>query len=197
MDAFLTFDRLLEVLGFLIGLLYLWWEYHADVRVWIVSMIMPAISMWIYYSKGIYADFGINIYYLLMAVYGYVMWKTGLGTKEKKPLPITHAPLWAWTVIVVGSAAIWALLAWFLATYTDSTVPRVDAFTTALSIIGTWAMARKYAEQWIIWIVVDAVSTGLYLYKGLVFYPVLYAIYTVIAFFGYFKWLRLMKINPD
>lgn len=54
-------------------------------------------------------------------------------------------------------------------------------------------MARKYAEQWLLWVVVDAVSTWLYVYKGLVFYPVLYGIYTVIAVFGYFKWIRLMK----
>ena len=73
MDSILTFDHLLEILGFIIGVVYLWWEYHADVRVWIASMIMPAISMWVYFSKGIYADFGINIYYLIMAVYGYAM----------------------------------------------------------------------------------------------------------------------------
>ena len=64
----MTFDLVLEILGFTIGLLYLWWEYHADAKVWIASVVMPAISMWIYYSKGLYADFGINIYYLLMAL---------------------------------------------------------------------------------------------------------------------------------
>lgn len=62
----------LEILGFGVGILYLWWEYHADSRVWLASVVMPAISMWIYFSKGLYADFGINIYYLIMAVYGYV-----------------------------------------------------------------------------------------------------------------------------
>lgn len=54
-------------------------------------------------------------------------------------------------------------------------------------------LARKFAEQWLAWIVVDAVCVGLYAYKGLLFYPILYGIYTVIAVFGYRKWLRLMK----
>ncbi|MDE7410288.1 MAG: nicotinamide mononucleotide transporter family protein, partial [Muribaculaceae bacterium] len=67
-------DKILEILGFLVGLLYLWWEYHADWRLWYASMVMPAISMWIYFSKGIYADFAINIYYLVIAVYGYIVW---------------------------------------------------------------------------------------------------------------------------
>lgn len=79
----MTFDLVLEILGFTIGLLYLWWEYHADAKVWIASVVMPAISMWIYYSKGLYADFGINIYYLLIAVYGFVSW-TSLGSWEAR-----------------------------------------------------------------------------------------------------------------
>lgn len=186
-------DLFLEILGFSVGLLYLWWEYHADARVWLASIVMPAISMWIYFSKGIYADFGINIYYLVIAVYGYIVWRTGGNRREKKPLPISHTPLWAAIVAIVALAMLWVSLAWFLSNYTDSTVPVTDAFTTSLSIVATWMLARKYAEQWLAWMIVDIVCVGLYAYKGLIFYPILYAVYTVIALFGYRKWLRLMK----
>lgn len=185
----------LEIAGFLIGLLYLWWEYHADARVWLASMIMPAISMWLYFSKGIYADFAINIYYLVIAVYGYIVWKHGGTGKKKKPQPISHAPLWAWLTALAATALLWFALSWSLLEFTNSTVPYIDAFTTALSIVAMWMMARKYAEQWLLWLIVDAVSVGLYIYKGLIFYPILYAAYTVIAVFGYRKWLRLMKPN--
>ena len=57
----LPWDTILEVLGFSVGILYLWWEYHADSRLWFASIVMPTISMWIYFHKGIYADFAINI----------------------------------------------------------------------------------------------------------------------------------------
>lgn len=185
----------LEIAGFGVGLLYLWWEYHADARVWLASMVMPAISMWIYFSKGIYADFAINIYYLVMAVYGYAVWRAGgsRASKEKRPQPITRTPLWAWGAALAALGLLWALLAWVLATFTDSTVPVTDGFTTALSIVATWMMARKYAEQWLAWLLVDIVCVGLYAYKGLIFYPVLYCAYSVIAVFGYRKWLRLMR----
>lgn len=183
----------LEILGFCIGILYLWWEYHADNRVWLASVVMPGISMWIYFSKGLYADFGINIYYLVMAVYGYLRWTSGHRSDSKKQLPVTHIPGWGIAVAVVASLLLWALLAWILIAFTDSTVPYADAFTTALSIVGTWMLARKWAEQWIVWFVVDAVCVALYIYKGLVFYPVLYGIYTVISVFGYFKWVRMIK----
>lgn len=185
-------DSFLEIAGFCIGLLYLWWEYHADARVWLASIVMPAISMWLYYSKGIYADFAINIYYLVIAVYGYWAWKHGAG-KSGKPRPISHTPLWAWVAAACATGLLWVALVWFLTSYTNSTVARADAFTTALSIVAMWMMARKYAEQWLAWLVVDVISAGLYAYKGLVFYPVLYSVYSVIAVFGYIKWLRLMK----
>lgn len=196
MDITFDFATFREILGFVIGLLYLWWEYHADPKVWIASVIMPAISMWIYYSKGLYADFAINIYYLVIAVYGFMMWTRKSSTQQGKKgpgRPITHTPFKVWEAMAAIAAALWGLIWWILVTFTDSTVPVADAFTTALSIVGLWMMARKYAEQWLIWFVVDIVCCGLYFYKGIPFYGVLYAIYTVIALIGYGKWLNMMR----
>ncbi len=188
--------NIIEALGFCIGLLYLWWEYRADAKVWLASVVMPAVSVWIYYSKGLYADFAINIYYLVIAVYGFVMWTRG-GNRDKgkrKPRAITHASVRVWAGVLASSLILWWLLWWLLTNFTDSTVATADAFTTALSIVGLWMLARKYAEQWLVWMVVDAVCTYLYFYKGIPLYGTLYAAYTVIAVFGYCKWLRLMRV---
>lgn len=187
----------LQVVGFIVGLLYLWWEYHADKKVWIASLIMPAISMWIYFSKGLYADFAINIYYLAIAIYGFMTWSHKEGKKNKKPLPISHASIKVWGRVTVSCILLWYGIWMILFHLTDSTVPVADSFTTALSIVGLWMMARKYAEQWIIWIIVDIVCSILYFYKGIPFYGILYALYTVVAFFGYAKWLRLMRDQKD
>lgn len=186
------FANLLEILGFGIGILYLWWEYHANAKVWLASVVMPMISMWIYFSKGLYADFAINIYYLLIAIYGYVAWTFNFKTKEKKELPISRITVKTSIILIGAMAVLWVALAQILINFTDSSVPWSDAFTTALSIIAMWMMARKFAEQWLAWLVVDAVCVGLYIYKGIYFYAALYAIYTVIAYVGYRKWLRLM-----
>ena len=88
---------------------------------------------------------------------------------------------------------LWTGIAALLIYCTDSTVPWTDAFTTALSIVGLWMLARKYVEQWLVWMVVDAVCVWLYVYKGLYLYAVLYAVYTVIAILGYRKWIRIMN----
>lgn len=187
---------ILEIAGFVIGLLYLWWEYHANSKLWLASLIMPAISMWIYFSKGLYADFGINIYYLLIAIYGYWVWTHG-GRHNKSAdsgsaVPITHIPF----RILAGASgvfvAVWCAIYLILTNFTNSTVPLCDSFTTALSIVAMWLLAKKYVEQWIAWVVVDIVCVGLYIYKGIYFYATLYAVYSVVACFGYRKWLRLM-----
>lgn len=189
----MTFDLVLEILGFTIGLLYLWWEYHADAKVWIASVVMPAISMWIYYSKGLYADFGINIYYLLIAVYGFVSWTRGSSKSKDGSLRITHIGWLTGVAAVCATLLLWWFIWWILVTFTDSTVPVADAFTTSLSIVGLWMLARKYVEQWLAWFVVDIVCCALYYYKGINFYCILYGIYTIVALLGFRKWLQMMK----
>ena len=90
------------------------------------------------------------------------------------------------------TGALWGTIYWLLVTFTDSNVPLADSFTTALSLLGIWALAQKYLEQWFIWIAVDVVTCALYAYKGLPFKSGLYALYVVIAVLGFFRWRRLM-----
>lgn len=86
-------------------------------------------------------------------------------------------------------------IARILIEYTDSNVPWLDSFTTALSIVGMWMLARKYIEQWFAWILVDIVCCGLYIYKDLYFTSALYGLYSIIAIFGYFKWKKIMNMQ--
>lgn len=181
---------MLEIFGFAIGLLYLYWEYQADAKMWIASIIMPLISMWIYFQKGIYADFAINIYYVIIAAYGYWNWTRRRGA-EKTKLPVTRIPLPVLGLCLGAVCLLWLMIAWVLIRFTDSTIPWVDAFTTSVSIVALWMGAKKYCEQWLFWLVVDLVTVPMQLYKGLIFYPVLYTAYSVIALLGYRKWLSL------
>ena len=83
-----------------------------------------------------------------------------------------------------------------LVTFTDSSVPLCDSFTTALSMVALWALAKKYAEQWLLWLVVDLVCAVLYVYKQIPFTACLYAFYTVMAVLGYCYWLKKMRQQP-
>ena len=155
----------LEVIGTIVGLVYLWLEYKASIYLWIASIIMPAIYIFVYYDAGLYADFGINIYYLGAAVYGWLVWRFGNKSKAQKELPITQMPMKSWLKVSMVYIVAQLLIAWILIEYTDSNVPWWDAFTTALSVVGMWMLARKYLEQWWVWIVVDVVCVGLYKWR--------------------------------
>ena len=215
--------RFLDILGFTVGLIYLYLEYKASIWLWLASLIMPAIDMVLYYKAGLYADFGLAIYYCLIAIYGFVVWmmpalkhlkrrKTddggttvvaadsinasaegpsshGSGARD---LPITHFRRSYIVPVTAVFIALWVAIWWFLSRHTNSTVPISDAFTTALSIVAMWALARKYVEQWLMWLAVDAVCTILYVQKGIPFKAAIYAIYTIVAILGYRKWLRMM-----
>lgn len=187
----------LELLGTAVGIIYLWLEYRASIYLWIAGIIMPAIYIFIYYKAGLYADFGINIYYLLIAIYGWIAWKTGftLSNRNRKSseLPISRTPGHIWPRIAAAYITAQLFITWILIEYTDSTVPIADSFTTALSIVGMWMLARKYVEQWWVWCVVDVASAALYVYKELYFTAALYAVYAIIAIFGYRKWKKMMQ----
>lgn len=181
----------LEIAGAVVGLAYIWLEYKANIWLWLASIVMPAIYIFVYYGSGFYADMAINIYYLVASLYGWLMWRRkGDGCEE---LPITRTPARYILPLAAAAAAAFGIIAVILVRFTDSTVPYGDSFTTALSIIGLWMLSRKYVEQWIVWIAVDAVCAVLYFYKGLHLTGALYALYTVIAVAGYFKWLKMMK----
>lgn len=182
----------LELSGALIGLLYLWLEYRASIYLWIVGVIMPSIYLLVYFKAGLYADFGISIYYLLVAAYGWMMWRRN---QDKEEPPITRMPLRLYLPLTAICILSLLLIAWLLIGFTDSSVPWSDSFTTALSMVGMWMLARKYIEQWIVWIAVDVVSCILYFYKELPFTAILYGIYAVIAIFGYTHWKSMM--NPQ
>ena len=185
----------LDIVTTVLGLAYILLEYKASVWMWAVGFAMQALGIVLYYQKGLYADCGMEFYYLAMTVYGY--WKWIHGTPTKEPLPIRHFPqrlVLPWLVII---AAIWGIIYWLLVTFTNSNVPLADSFTTALSIIGIWALAHKYLEQWFIWIAVDVVTCVLYFYKDIPFKASLYGLYVVIAVFGYMKWRRMMQPSKE
>ncbi len=202
----------LELIGTIVGLIYLWLEYKASIYLWITGIIMPTIYLFIYYNAGLYADFGINVYYLLAAIYGWVMWKYTQHTSKEPSIHQDETTSSSETnthgiqsILAIASSRrilvnlclttsiLFLFIAWILIRFTDSTVPWIDSFTTALSIAAMWMLAKKYIEQWWTWFVVDVVSSGLYIYKELYFTAALYMLYAIIAIFGYYKWIELMN----
>ena len=184
----------LDMFTTILGLLYIWLEYRASILLWFVGIIMPAFDIYLYWSHGLYGDAGMAAYYTLAAVYGYCIWKFKKTRKQKLSLPIVFMPKKQYLPAALFFLAAWGITYFVLITWTNSTVPVLDSFTNALSFVGLWALARKYAEQWLFWIVVDVVCTVLYVHKGIPFKALLYGLYVVIAVLGYNKWRKQAKV---
>ena len=186
----------LDIITTVLGLAYILFEYRASVWMWVVGFAMQSLGIVLYFQKGLYADCAMEFYYLAMTAYGFWKWlKVEGGGWKVEGLPITLFPrrlIVPWLLITFG---LWMLIYWILITFTDSTVPLADSFTTALSLLGIWALAHKYLEQWFIWIAVDVVTCGLYAYKELPFKSSLYELYVIIAVFGYLRWRKMITNN--
>jgi nicotinamide mononucleotide transporter len=181
----------LQIVGVCLGLLYLLLEYRASIWLWVVGLVMPVVHGVLYYKSGLYADMGMNAYYVAAGLYGWLVWHNR-PRKKGAGFSITHTPVRLAVPLVAVAAVVFVAIWWVLTRYTDSTVPVWDALSTALSVVAMWMLSRKYVEQWLVWLVVDIISSGLYIYKGIPFTAGLYALYSVLAVAGYIRWRKIM-----
>lgn len=187
--------QILEIIGTILGLIYLYYEYRASSSLWIVNIVMSAIYVLIYFSEGIYALGCMSIYNIIAAIYGILMWKYS-KTSDQKELPITSIPkkvlLNSSIVMIVLSAA----LVYVLHKISDSgdlLYNTLDGIASSATIISLYWLAKKYKEQWFGWIFVNFISVVLYLITGLYFTVVLYTLYIIVAVAGYKEWTKLMN----
>jgi nicotinamide mononucleotide transporter len=182
-----------EIAGMVAGLIYIWLEYRANIWMWVAGIVMPAIYIYVYLHEGVYANVGINLYFIVAGIYGLWAWKRGRSSSSaengRKPLEITRIPRRVWLPALSVGAALTLGIAWLLIHFTDSTEPWFDAFTTGYSIVGLWMLARKWADQWLVWIVVDTIYTTMFLYKQMYPTAAMYAVFTIVAVLGFFKWV--------
>lgn len=181
----------LEIIAVFFGLLSVWYAKKADIKVYPTGIISVVIYVYICVGVKLYADMGINFVYFVMSVYGWYAWTK--KDKSKKTLPISYCSKKEHFINLAMFIFFLIALIYVLSNYTDSNVPYWDSLTTAIFIVGMWLMARKKIENWIFWIVGDAISIPLYFYKGLVLTSFQFTVFLVIAVLGYMEWKRKIE----
>ncbi|HPD96147.1 MAG TPA: nicotinamide riboside transporter PnuC [Tenuifilaceae bacterium] len=188
-------NHYVELFGAVTGLIYLFLEIKQKVWLWPLGVVTSAFYIYIFFVSKFYADMGLQVYYLVISFYGWYYWLHGGKNKEANLLPVTHTPVKMVFGLVVVTVIFFFVIRFILFRFTDSPVPTGDAFTTALSITATWMLARKFIEHWWLWVVINAVSLALYVYKGLYPTSVLFVFYTTMSFVGYRQWKKELAIN--
>ena len=182
-----------EIIAAALGFVAIFLQIRQNVWYWFVSIVMVSMYIYIYIDAKLYADMSLQVYYLVISFYGWYLWLFGKRSKDHRvPLPVSTTA--HRLVLLTISVTLFFLMAWFLKYYTDSDLPYWDSFTTALSFVATWMLAKKKIENWLIWIVVDAVSVGIYIHKELYPTAVLFFFLTILAVVGYRQWKKDMVL---
>ncbi len=182
----------IEIVGALLSLIYLDLSIKQKVSLWFFGIISSVFYIVIFFQTKFYADMSLQFYYVFISIYGWLNWKRGnQGSGEE--LPTTQLSKRLLLNLVVATGLIYIVYYLILSKFTDSTIPKADSLVGALSVVGTWMLARKLIENWLVWIVADALCVGLYIYKGLFPTAILFIVYTVMSVVGYWQWRKRMK----
>jgi len=184
-------ENIVEIIGTLSGFIFLYLEIKQNKWLWPVGLFSSLMYIYVFFVSKFYADMGLQFYYVFISIYGWFHWSRA-NAQGKETLPVTHLTKSLFFKLFLASLFLYIGISLILIHHTDSPLPYWDAFTTALSIVATWMLARKILEQWLVWIIVDAVSMGLYIYKGLYPTSVLFLVYTALALVGYLQWKKEM-----
>lgn len=179
----------IELLGSVLSIIYLYLSIKQKASLWIFGFLCSALYVVVFFQSKFYADMSLQFYYLGVSVFGWISWKAG-KLENRKELPVKRTTPLSGAIILIIALVLYFLYYFILSEYTDSPLPKADAFTTALSIVATWMLARKMIEHWWLWIIVDSVSAGLYFYKALYPTAILFVIYTIMAIIGYRQWKK-------
>jgi nicotinamide mononucleotide transporter len=187
----------IEIFGVVSGILYVILEVRQNRWLWPLGLLTSATYIYVFFQGKFYADMGLQVYYVLISIYGWFYWSRGGERSLTGELPVVRAGSKRLLLLSLIFLCAWVGIYFLLDRLTDSTVPLGDSFTTALAVVATWMLARKIIEHWFLWIIANLVSIGLYIYKGLYPTVILYAVYAAMAFYGYFEWKRTMLSKAD
>ncbi len=178
---------IIESVAVFFSILYVILAAKESIWCWGAAAISVVLYIYICYTAQLYPETGLQVFYLFMAFYGYHHWN-----KKEQELQISEWNTSKHLLILAIGAILTFLMGFYFTTYTNAAMPLVDSFTTVFSIFATFMVAKKILGNWLYWIVIDAVSVYLYFSRGLHLTSILFFAYTIIAIFGYIKWLKIM-----
>jgi nicotinamide mononucleotide transporter len=155
---------------------------------WPLAIVSSLMYFALFWRSRLYGDASLQIFFVVIAFWGWMQWLRGGQLATGEPLRVQRlSPSGrAWTI--GATLLLWPLTGLFLLRFTDTDVPWWDAFPTAASVVGQVLLGRKYLENWLMWIIVNLVSIGLFAYKGLWLTLALYAVFIALSVIGWRAW---------
>ncbi len=182
-----------EVVATITGLLGVWLTSRQIIWCWPVALINVLLSLYVFYVAKLYQDALLQVFYLVMTLYGWYSWLYG-GSNHSKLKVSKLKQKWLITYLISGTLLMLGS-GYLFSKYTDAAIPYWDASSLVFGIIGTIWMTRKWVEHWLLWIVLDIICTGIFFYKELYFFTAQYFIFSILAFYGWIEWNKELKAS--
>lgn len=176
----------IEFIASLLGLISVWLVTKQNNWCWPTGIVMVMIYVFIFYQNKLYSDMLLQIFFIVMQIYGWYTWSNNSHKTTKLEVSwLTFKEQLLW---ITGIIALSIVIGFCMKRYTNADLPYIDAATAAMSIAAQWLMTRKKIENWLIWIIADLIYMAIYLAKSLYFTTVLYLIFLILAYKGFITW---------
>ena len=183
----------LEYIAVGFGIISVVYSRLENIWVYPTGLVNTIIYIYLSFVAGLYAEAGVNFYYTVMSIAGWIMWARKQEGETVLHISVSNLREWMSSLLFFG--ACWLVLYWVLHRWTNSTVPLADSFASAAAYTGMLLMTRKKLENWLWWILTDLASIPLYFIKGFVFTGFQYLVFLVLAIMGYFEWRRKIALK--
>ncbi len=178
----------IEVAAAVFGLICVLLYIRQNVLSWPTGLVQVILFIYIFYQVKLYSDLILHIIYVILQIYGWYYWVYGGKDKtEPKVTLLRPVHILFWVIVSVVGTLLWGLL---MDRMTDASLPYPDAFTTVISLIAQWLLAKKKLESWAFWVLVDIAAIGIYFYKELYVTSILYSCFLILAMAGFFAWRK-------
>jgi len=191
--AYTTSSTTLEVVARATGLICVYLAGRENIWNYPFGFVNAGLFAYIFYNVQLYADALLQVIFFVLMAFGWIIWLTKRGNAKVRPTRNMHRKELRYGFLF----AIVLSFAWgfYLHSYTNASVPYLDAIVATLSILAQYFLSKKVLQNWFIWIIVDVMSIGLYLYKGLPVIAFTYAVFLIICIASYFQWARQMNVS--
>jgi nicotinamide mononucleotide transporter len=188
----------MEIVAFFLALICVSLNAKGHVLTWPFSIASSATYTWVFYGSGLFGDAALQLIFISLAIYAWWCWtrKVDLTTLDRSPQlakQFGHIPKKMLVVCLLAWFLLFMAIKFALTNYTSSVVPNADAFLTAGSIIATFMSAQKWIENWLIWMAVNPIYIGLYIYTDLYLTAGLYGLFVLLCFWGWQQWSKKIQ----
>ena len=182
---------ILELLAAAVGALSVWLSVRQNIWSWPTAIVNVVLYAIVFYEAKLYADMGLQVVYAVLSIYGWYEWLYGGAGRTELRVTRTGARLGVLLALIAAAGSV--VIGLFLHHETDAALPFMDSFLSSTSLVAQWMMTKKLLENWAVWISVDVLYVGMFIFKGLFLTSALYAVFLALAIKGFIDWRRSMS----